>query len=66
MWDQEKVHLGAFEDLLRRHAVRPSALSPLWYATGYSIGYLSAFLGKESAMALTESIETVIGAHYNE
>lgn len=66
MWDQEKVHLSSFETLLRRHSVRPSALAPLWYATGYGLGYISASMGKESAMALTEAIETVIGDHYNE
>jgi 3-demethoxyubiquinol 3-hydroxylase len=66
MWDQEKVHLQVFDSILAQNGTRPSALRPLWEVAGYTIGYLTAACGKETAMACTEAVETVIGQHYNE
>ncbi|KAI9251554.1 ubiquinone biosynthesis protein Coq7 [Sporodiniella umbellata] len=66
MWDQEKVHLERFNQLVGEHRVRPSLLRPLWEVAGYAVGYGTALLGKEAAMACTEAVETVIGGHYDD
>ena len=66
MWDQEKKHLSTFDLIVRQHRVRPTLLYPLWKLAGFSLGASTALLGKESAMACTEAVETVIGEHYNE
>jgi ubiquinone biosynthesis monooxygenase Coq7 len=66
MWDQEKVHLERFNQLVGEHRVRPSLLRPLWEVAGYAVGYGTAMLGKEAAMACTEAVETVIGGHYDD
>jgi 3-demethoxyubiquinol 3-hydroxylase len=66
MKEQEQVHLTTFNKILSKNHTRPSLLSPLWHAAGYSIGVASALVGVNSAMHLTEAVETVIGNHYNE
>ena len=64
MLEQEEVHYRTFNELLNRHAVRPSLLAPFWHRIGYALGYASARLGAESAMACTVAVEEVIDAHY--
>ncbi|CEG75213.1 Putative Ubiquinone biosynthesis monooxygenase Coq7 [Rhizopus microsporus] len=66
MWDQEKLHLERFDQLVGEHRVRPSLLRPLWEVAGYAVGYGTALMGKEAAMACTEAVETVIGGHYDD
>lgn len=66
MWDQEKEHLARFDQLVGQHRVRPSLLRPLWEVAGYAVGFGTAMLGKEAAMACTEAVETVIGNHYDD
>ncbi|KAJ3044009.1 ubiquinone biosynthesis monooxygenase Coq7 [Rhizophlyctis rosea] len=66
MWDQEKLHLSVFDDLLSKNRVRPTALRPFWEMAGFALGAGTALLGKEAAMACTEAVETVIGHHYND
>lgn len=66
MWDQEKVHLARFDDLIGHHRVRPSLLRPIWEVAGFAVGYGTAMIGKEAAMACTEAVETVIGNHYDD
>ncbi|KAI8986450.1 hypothetical protein BDB01DRAFT_785682 [Pilobolus umbonatus] len=66
MWDQEKVHLETFDKLIAHHRVRPSLLRPLWEVAGYAVGFGTALIGKEAAMACTEAVETVIGNHYDD
>lgn len=66
MWDQEKEHLARFDHLVGQHRVRPSLLRPLWEVAGYAVGFGTAMLGKEAAMACTEAVETVIGNHYDD
>lgn len=66
MWDQEKVHLARFDDLIGHHRVRPSLLRPMWEVAGFAVGYGTAMIGKEAAMACTEAVETVIGNHYDD
>lgn len=63
---QESVHLNHFNQLLPKRNIRPSAISPLWRIGGFMMGAMTALTSKENAMACTESVETVIGEHYNE
>lgn len=65
MYDQEAVHLSTFNDLIHRHRVRPTALYPIWSALSYGLGWSTAVMGREAAMACTEAVETEIGGHYN-
>lgn len=66
MYDQEAAHLATFNALLHKHRVRPTALYPLWSAMASGLGWSTAVLGREAAMACTEAVETEIGSHYNE
>ncbi|EOR00354.1 Ubiquinone biosynthesis protein coq7 [Wallemia ichthyophaga EXF-994] len=66
MWDQEKHHLKTFNQLLENFQVRPTMLSPVWVAAGWFMGASTTAMGKESAMACTEAVETVIGEHYDD
>ncbi|ROW09998.1 hypothetical protein VPNG_06500 [Cytospora leucostoma] len=65
MYEQEVGHLETFNGLIARHRVRPTALYPLWSAASYGLGWSTALLGQEAAMACTEAVETEIGDHYN-
>lgn len=38
MWDQEKGHRAEFEDLIRKHRVRPTVMTPLWNVAGFMLG----------------------------
>ncbi|PHH82977.1 hypothetical protein CDD82_4091 [Ophiocordyceps australis] len=62
---QESAHLKTFNALLARHRVRPSALYPLWSLAASALGWSTAMMGREAAMACTEAVETEIGSHYN-
>jgi ubiquinone biosynthesis monooxygenase Coq7 len=64
MEDQEKEHKREFDELLIRHHVRPTLLSPLWKVAGFALGAGSALLGKKAAMACTVAVEEVIDEHY--
>lgn len=66
MWDQEKKHLQVMERLQIQHKVRPTILSEAAKYAGFSLGFLTAVMGSEAAMACTEAVETVIGEHYDE
>ncbi|KAK3350147.1 catabolite repression protein CAT5 [Lasiosphaeria hispida] len=65
MYEQEAAHLATFNALLARHRVRPTALYPLWSILATGLGWSTAVLGREAAMACTEAVETEIGGHYN-
>lgn len=65
MYAQEAAHLETFNGLLAKHRVRPSALYPLWSAAATTLGWGTALMGREAAMACTEAVETEIGDHYN-
>ncbi|EGS20094.1 ubiquinone biosynthesis protein coq7-like protein [Thermochaetoides thermophila DSM 1495] len=65
MYDQEEGHLRTFNELIHRHRVRPTALYPLWQVLATGLGWTTAMLGREAAMACTEAVETEIGGHYN-
>ncbi|PHH86538.1 hypothetical protein CDD83_10079 [Cordyceps sp. RAO-2017] len=65
MYEQEAGHLATFNALLHRHRVRPTALYPLWSVLASGLGWATAAMGREAAMACTEAVETEIGDHYN-
>ena len=65
MWDQEKNHLKTFRELIPKHRVRPTVLTPIWNVAGYALGAGTALLGKEAAMACTVAVEETITEHYN-
>ncbi|KAH8670968.1 ubiquinone biosynthesis protein [Xylariales sp. PMI_506] len=66
MYEQEEGHLRTFNELIARHRVRPTALYPLWSVMASGLGWATAVMGREAAMACTEAVETEIGTHYNE
>jgi len=43
------------------HRVRPTVLDPIWRVIAFGLGASTALMGKETAMACTEAVETVIG-----
>ncbi|PLB41632.1 demethoxyubiquinone hydroxylase family protein [Aspergillus candidus] len=66
MYDQEAAHLSTFNNLIATHRVRPTAMTPVWRAAASFLGWSTACLGREAAMACTEAVETEIGTHYND
>jgi len=66
MREQELDHLRRLNRLVVERRVRPTLLMPLWNITGYMLGYVSALLGHEAAMACTVAVENVITEHYND
>lgn len=66
MADQEKEHLQKFDELMERHRVRPTVLTPLWRVAGFALGAGTALMGREAAMACTVAVETTVGEHYND
>lgn len=66
MWDQEIVHHDTFNEMQTEHRVRPSILTPIWKFGAFGMGFATGLMNKEAAMACTEAVETVIGAHYNQ
>ncbi|KAL8644549.1 MAG: hypothetical protein Q9210_007200, partial [Variospora velana] len=65
MHAQEATHFATFNALLARHRIRPTLLYPVWTAAATALGWGTAMLGREAAMACTEAVETEIGGHYN-
>ncbi|KAH9900296.1 ubiquinone biosynthesis protein COQ7 [Xylariomycetidae sp. FL2044] len=65
MYEQEAGHLRTFNALIAKHRVRPTALYPLWSIMASGLGWSTALMGREAAMACTEAVETEIGGHYN-
>ncbi|HET6185134.1 MAG TPA: demethoxyubiquinone hydroxylase family protein [Acetobacteraceae bacterium] len=61
---QEERHLRAFEELIARRRVRPTALLPVWHLAGFALGAATAALGERAAMACTVAVEEAIDAHY--
>lgn len=39
MWEQEKEHRRQFEELVRKHRVRPTIMTPIWNVAGYALGF---------------------------
>ncbi|KAI0207036.1 ubiquinone biosynthesis protein COQ7 [Astrocystis sublimbata] len=65
MYEQEAGHLKTFNSLITKHRVRPTALYPVWSLAASALGWSTALMGREAAMACTEAVETEIGEHYN-
>ncbi|KAI4090146.1 MAG: hypothetical protein LQ344_004931 [Seirophora lacunosa] len=65
MHAQEATHFATFNRLLSRHRIRPTLMYPVWTAAATALGWGTAMLGREAAMACTEAVETEIGGHYN-
>ena len=65
MQEGEEEHLRTMNHLVVSRRARPSLLLPFAKVFGFALGATSAMLGKESAMACTVAVETVIGNHYN-
>lgn len=66
MMAQEKEHLATFNNLLAERGIQPTRLQPLWHHAAYAMGWLTARLGEQAAMACTVAVEEVIDAHYQE
>ena len=66
MHDQEAGHFHLFNSLLVKHRVRPTLMYPFWHIAATALGWGTAVIGREAAMACTEAVETEIGGHYNE
>ncbi|CAO1603050.1 MAG: hypothetical protein LQ349_008473 [Xanthoria aureola] len=65
MHSQEAGHFSTFNALLARHRIRPTLMYPVWTVAATALGWGTAMLGREAAMACTEAVETEIGSHYN-
>jgi ubiquinone biosynthesis monooxygenase Coq7 len=65
MYDQEASHFSTFNTLMAKHRIRPTAMYPLWTLAASALGWGTAMMGREAAMACTEAVETEIGEHYN-
>ena len=65
MHDQEAGHFKTFNELLAKHRIRPTAMYPIWQVAATALGWGTAMMGREAAMACTEAVETEIGEHYN-
>ncbi|KAJ9619928.1 ubiquinone biosynthesis monooxygenase Coq7 [Taxawa tesnikishii (nom. ined.)] len=65
MYDQEAGHFKTFNHLLAKHRIRPTVMYPVWQVAATALGWTTAVMGREAAMACTEAVETEIGEHYN-
>ncbi len=57
MEQQEQRHLAAFDALVNKRRVRPTALAPVWRLAGFALGAATALMGREAAMACTAAVE---------
>ncbi|MGN7678623.1 MAG: demethoxyubiquinone hydroxylase family protein [Anaplasma sp.] len=64
MQEHEKVHFKYFDDLIKKRRVRPTLFLPVWHVAAVALGYATAFMDKETAMACTAAVEEVICEHY--
>jgi 3-demethoxyubiquinol 3-hydroxylase len=65
MYDQEAGHFKTFNELMAKHRIRPTVMYPVWRIAATALGWSTAIMGREAAMACTEAVETEIGDHYN-
>ena len=62
--EEENEHLEYFEKMLLEKRCRPTLMHPFWKIGGFSLGAITAILGKDYVMACTESVEKIIVEHY--
>ena len=62
--EEEKEHFEYFESLMIKKRVRPTLLQPLWKFGGFSLGVITALMGRDYVMGCTEAVESVIVNHY--
>ena len=62
--EQEQKHLDFFEGKMLSKRIRPTLMTPLWEIGGYTLGAITAVLGKEYVMACTDAVEGIIVKHY--
>ncbi|KAF1354932.1 ubiquinone biosynthesis protein COQ7-domain-containing protein [Delphinella strobiligena] len=65
MYDQEAGHFKYFNHIIAKHRIRPTVMYPVWQVAATALGWATAVMGREAAMACTEAVETEIGDHYN-
>ncbi|KAI3632003.1 hypothetical protein MIR68_009839 [Amoeboaphelidium protococcarum] len=66
MYEQEIHHSDTFNKIIQQNNIRPTAMWPVWNVLGFGLGFSTALMGRRAAMLCTESVETVIGKHYND
>ncbi len=66
MMEQELEHLDYFEKKVKDKKIRPTMLYPIWHFGGFALGFLTACISREAAMACTVAVEEVIDSHYKE
>ena len=66
MENQEYEHLNYFTDQMVKRKVRPTVFSPLWKLGSFTLGSITAVLGKNATMTTTEAVESVIADHYQQ
>jgi ubiquinone biosynthesis monooxygenase Coq7 len=62
---QEEGHLEVMQNLAGDRRVRPTIMSPIWHVAGFTLGIVTAMLGRPAAMACHKAVEDVISQHYN-
>lgn len=55
MWEQEKHHRATFEELIRKHRVRPTVMTPVWNTAGFILGKLSKIVSSNVLAFLISS-----------
>ncbi len=66
MYAQEEVHFNYFNQKIIDEKVRPTLMQPLWQVAGFTLGFITAAMGKKAAMACTVAVEEVIDEHYQD
>lgn len=66
MKQQEDVHFDFFNNLMKQKKVRPTIMHPVWQIGGFTLGFVTAMIGKKAAMTCTTAVEEVIDEHYQE
>ncbi len=61
---EEKEHLDYFEKLIVEERIRPTLMNSIWKYGGYSMGAITALMGKDYVLACTEAVEEEIVEHY--
>jgi ubiquinone biosynthesis monooxygenase Coq7 len=66
MKQQEEKHFDYFDQKISQDRIRPTLMQPFWNIAGFTMGYITAKMGKKAAMTCTVAVEEVIDEHYKE